>query len=79
MAGSSLQLPEDLGARLDEEARREGVEQSAIVRTAIVDYLERSERERSERERYVAAVVAEARSAYANPDIRDEALALARL
>jgi predicted transcriptional regulator len=72
MAGFSLRLPEDLESRLDDEARREGVARSEVARTAIAEFLERKERQR-----YLAAFVAEARAAYADPKIRKEALALA--
>lgn len=72
MTGLSLRLPEDLESRLDEEARREGVARSEIARTAIAEFLERKERQR-----YIAAFVAEARAAYADPKIRKEALTLA--
>lgn len=72
MAGFSLRLPEDLESRLDEEARREGVARSEIARTAITEFLERKERQR-----YIAAFVAEAHAAYADPKIRKEALTLA--
>ena len=72
MAGLSLRLPEDLGVKLDAEARREGVPQSEVARTAIVELLARRERER-----VVAACVAEARAAYANPAIRLEARTIA--
>jgi predicted transcriptional regulator len=72
MAGFSLRLPEDLESRLDEEARREGLARSEIARTAIAEFLERKERQR-----FIAAFVAEARAAYADPKIRKEALALA--
>jgi len=71
MAGFSLRLPEDLESRLDEEARREGLARSEVARTAIAEFLERRERAR-----YMAAFVAEARAAYANPKIRKEALTL---
>lgn len=73
MAALSLRLPEELEAKLDEEARREGVARSEVARTAIAEFLERKERER-----YIAAFVVEARAAYAEPEIRDEALALAK-
>jgi predicted transcriptional regulator len=73
MSGLSLRLPEDLEAKLDEEARREGVGRSEVARTAIAEFLERKARER-----HIAAFVAEARAAYAMPQIRDEALALAK-
>ena len=72
MAGFSLRLPDDLESRLDEEARREGLARSEVARTAIAEFLERRERAR-----YMAAFVAEARAAYADPKIRKEALALA--
>lgn len=72
MAGLSLRLPEELESKLDEEARREGVPRSEIARTAIAEFLERKTRER-----YIAAFVAEAQAAYAEPKIRKEALALA--
>ncbi len=73
MAGFSLRLPEDLESKLDEEARREGVGRSEVARTAIAEFLERKARER-----YIAAFVAEAQAAYANPEIREETLALAK-
>ena len=72
MAAFSLRLPEDLESRLDAEARREGVARSEIARAAIAEFLERKERQRT-----IAAFVAEARAAYADPKIRKEALALA--
>lgn len=72
MAAFSLRLPEDLEARLDEEARREGVARSEVARAAIADFLAQKERQRT-----IAAFVAEARTAYASPKIRKEALALA--
>lgn len=68
MAGLSLRLPEELEAKLEEEARREGVARSEVARTAIAEFLERKERER-----YIAAFVAEAQAAYADPKIRKEA------
>jgi predicted transcriptional regulator len=72
MAGFSLRLPDDLESRLDEEARREGVARSEIARAAIAEFLAQRERQR-----YLAAFVAEARAAYADPGIRKNALALA--
>lgn len=72
MVAFSLRLPEDLESRLDAEARHEGIARSAIARTAIAEFLERRERQR-----YLAAFVAEARAAYADPKIRKEALNLA--
>ena len=73
MAGLSLRLPEELETKLDEEARLEGVPRSEVARTAIAEFLDRKARERD-----IAAFVAEARAAYAEPRIRDEALTLAR-
>lgn len=72
MTGFSLRLPENLEFRLDEEARREGVARSEIARAAIAEFLDRRERQRQ-----IAAFVAEARAAYADPSIHKEALALA--
>ena len=72
MAGFSLRLPDDLESRLDEEARREGVARSEIARAAIAEFLAQRERQRT-----LAAFVAEARAAYADPKIRKDALALA--
>lgn len=72
MAAFSLRLPEELEARLDEEARREGVARSEVARAAIADFLAQKERQRT-----IAAFVAEARSAYSDPKYRKEALALA--
>jgi len=68
----SLRLPEDLESRLDAEARREGVARSEIARVAIAEFLAQRERQRT-----LAALVAEARAAYADPKIRADALALA--
>jgi predicted transcriptional regulator len=72
MAGLSLRLPGDLELKLDEEARREGVARSEVARTAIAEFLQRKERER-----HIAAFVAEARAAYADPGIREQAVTLA--
>lgn len=72
MAGLSLRLPDELEAKLDEEARREGVARSEIARKAIAEFLAQRERER-----FLAAFVAEAKAAYGDPAIRSEALAIA--
>jgi len=72
MPALSLRLPEELEHRLEEEARREGVLRSDVVRQALSDYLARRERER-----FMNELVAEARAGYAVEAIRDEALALA--
>ncbi len=72
MGALSLRLPDDLETRLDEEARRAGVARSEVARVAITEFLHRKERER-----FLAAFVAEARAAYGDPAIRQEALAIA--
>lgn len=72
MVGFSLRLPDDLESRLEEEARRQGVARSEIARAAIAEFLTQKERQR-----YLAAFVAEARTAYADPKIRKDAVALA--
>lgn len=72
MPGFGLRLPEELESRLEAEARREGVTRSEVARAAIAEFLERRERQR-----YLAAFVAEARAAYADPAVRTDALALA--
>lgn len=71
MAGFSIRLPEDLEDKLDAEARREGVARAEVARLAIAEFLVRRERER-----FLAALVAEARAAYRNPELRREALAV---
>lgn len=72
MPALSLRLPEDLDQRLEIEARLEQLPRSEVVRIAIVDYLARRERER-----FMAELVAEARTAYADEAIRAEALEMA--
>lgn len=72
MPALSLRLPEDLDQRLAEEARREGLPRSEVARLAINDFLARREKER-----FMAELVAEARVAYSNEDIRREALEMA--
>jgi len=72
MAGFSIRLPEALETKLDAEARREGVARAEVARLAIAEFLARRKRER-----FVSALVAEARAAYADPKIRREALAIA--
>lgn len=72
MPAFSLRLPDELEVRLDAEARRTGVARSEVARLALAEFLDRRERSR-----YLAAFVAEARTAYSDPQIRKEALALA--
>ncbi len=72
MTAISLRLPDDIEANLKAEAQLEGKTQSEIARQAITEYLARREKER-----FMAEMVAEMRSAYANPNIRREALEIA--
>jgi Arc/MetJ-type ribon-helix-helix transcriptional regulator len=72
MPALSLRLPEELDRRLGDEARLEELPRSEVVRIAIVDYLARRERER-----FMAELVAEAHTAYADDSIRRTALELA--
>lgn len=72
MTRFSLVISDDLKAKLDDEAERAGVTRSELARVAIAEYVERNTRER-----YIAAFVAEATAAYANPQIRADALAMA--
>lgn len=72
MAAISLRLPEDLDHRLGEEARLEGVPRSEVARKAISEFLARREKER-----FMAELVAEARSGYANEAVLREALEIA--
>lgn len=72
MAAFNVRLPDELRARLDAEARREGVARAEVARLAIAEFLARRERER-----FVSALVAEARAAYADPKVRRKALAVA--
>jgi predicted transcriptional regulator len=72
MPAISLRLPDDVEANLKAEAQLEGKSQSEIARLAITEYLARRERER-----FMAEMVAEVRSAYADQEIRREALAIA--
>jgi len=72
MPALSLRLPEDLDNRLGDEARLERLPRSEVVRIAIVDYLARRERER-----FMAELVAEANTAYADESIRRTALQMA--
>lgn len=72
MPAFSLRLPDDVEANLKAEAQLVGKSQSEIARLAITEYLARRERER-----FMAEMVAEMRMAYADPEIRREALAIA--
>ena len=68
----SLRLPDDIDTRLSAEAALEGTTRSDVARLAIDEYLKRRERER-----FMDEMVAEARKAYADPDIVREALEIA--
>jgi predicted transcriptional regulator len=72
MTAISLRLPDEIENRLSNEARIEGRPRSEIARAAIVEYLERREKER-----FMADLVEEARRAYADPEIRREAIEIA--
>jgi predicted transcriptional regulator len=72
MPALSLRLPEELDQRLGDEARLERLPRSEVVRIAIVDYLARRERER-----FMAELVAEAHTAYADESVRRAALEMA--
>ncbi len=72
MTAISIRLPEDIESRLAEEARLEGRPRSEVAREAIAEYLERREKER-----FMAEMVEEVRRAYADPEIRREALEIA--
>jgi len=72
MTALSIRLPDDLEAHLKAEAQLEGKSQSEVARQAIAEYLSRREKER-----FMAEMIAEMRTAYANPDIRREALEIA--
>jgi predicted transcriptional regulator len=68
----SLRLPDELDERLGSEATREGRSRSEVAREAIAEYLARRERER-----FMAELVAEARSGYADAQVRAQALEIA--
>jgi predicted transcriptional regulator len=68
----SLRLPEELEAKLEQEARRTSRPRSEIARDAIADYLVRLERER-----FLASLEAAARNLASDPESRREALAVA--
>ncbi len=72
MASLSLRLMDDIGQRLAQEAQAEGKSRSEVARAAIAELLDRRERER-----FMAEMVEEMRQAYADPEIRREALEIA--
>ncbi len=72
MSTLSIRISEDLERQLDNEARVEHKPRSEIVREAIKEYIARRERER-----YMSEFIAEAKKAYADPDIRRDAQRIA--
>ena len=72
MATLSLRLPPDLDRKLADEAQTEDCPRSEVARTAIAEYLARRERER-----FMSGFLAEAKEAYADPEIRRAAQDLA--
>lgn len=72
MTAISLRLPDDVEASLKAEAQLEGKTQSEIARLAITEYLALREKKR-----FMTEMAAEMRIAYAEPEIRREALEIA--
>lgn len=72
MSAISLRLPEDIEARLAEEAQAEGRPRSEVIREAIAEYLDRQERER-----YMARMVEAARAIAETPAAAAETKELA--
>lgn len=72
MGTLSLRLPEEIEQKLADEARLANVPRSEVARQAIAEYLVRQEKER-----FMAELVAEARAAYANEEVRREAIEIA--
>ena len=72
MTSLSLRIPDDLVARLEQEAAREQRGRSEIVRDALDRYLAEKERQR-----FMADIVREAQAVYGDPAARAESLELA--
>lgn len=72
MATISLRLPDDIEARLTEEARLEKLPRSEVVREAIAEYIARRERER-----FMGDLVTAARALAADPESCRETLEIA--
>jgi predicted transcriptional regulator len=68
----SIRLPDDLEAKLEQEARLTSRPRSEVARNAIADYLARLERER-----FLASLEAAARNLASDAASRGEALAVA--
>jgi metal-responsive CopG/Arc/MetJ family transcriptional regulator len=62
MPALSLRLSDDLEQRLDQEAQREGVPRSEVVRQAITDFIARREKER-----FMAEIVSAAKALVETP------------
>ena len=65
-------MTDDLEDRLANETKIEGKPRSELVPEALHELLQRRERER-----FMAEIVAEARKAYSDPEIRREAIEIA--
>lgn len=72
MSVISLRLPDELEAKLEEEARLSSRLRSEVARDAISDYLARLERER-----FLASLEAAARNLASDPESSREALSVA--
>ncbi len=72
VADIKLWLPDEIDARLTAEAHAQGRSRSEVIRVAIVEYVARRERER-----FMADLVAEARTGYGDGALLREAKALA--
>lgn len=68
----SIRFPDSLDRQLQEEARRAAKSRSELVRDIVAAYLAKQARAR-----FMAELVEEARRAYADPEIRREALEIA--
>ncbi len=69
MGALSLRLSDDLEDALTNEAKREQKPRSAVLRQALVDYLQRMEKER-----FMNSMVEAATALSKNPDSRKESL-----
>lgn len=72
MSTLSIRLPDELDRQLQTEARLADKTRSELARDVLAEYVKRRERER-----FMAELVAEAKAAYADPEIRREALEIA--
>jgi metal-responsive CopG/Arc/MetJ family transcriptional regulator len=72
MSALSIRLPDELDADLSNAAQLEGKSRSEVARDAIAEYLARRAKER-----FMAALAGEMRMAYADAEVRREALDMA--